>query len=83
MKLEEPGWLPAAACCMVLLLAWLTFALTTSFAVAKGLTWARRQLRLLRTLMGSLIVPGTSRRVSARSTTNRKTASHQDGGNIS
>lgn len=48
---EEHGWLTAAACCVVLLLAWLTYALTISSAI-KALTWVRRQLHSVHGFMG-------------------------------
>lgn len=53
MKLEEHGWLPAAACCVIALIALLTFMLTTSVAIPKAYTWLRLQLDRLGRLMGS------------------------------
>ena len=44
MKLEEAGWLPAAACCVILLIASLTFVLMTSMAIPKAYRWLRLQL---------------------------------------
>ena len=74
LKPEEPGWLTAAGCCVVLLVAWLTYALTTSSAIAQAMTGVRRRLHSVRGFMGSFLArsrPG----VSARSITNRDTAS--------
>ena len=71
---EEPGWLAAAGCCVVLLVAWLTFALTTSSAIAKAVTGVRHWLHSVRGFMGSFLArsrPG----VSACSITNCETAS--------
>src|SRR5712691_1037450 len=71
---EEPGWLAASACCVVLLLAWLTYALTTSSAIAQAVTGVRRRLHSVRRVMGSFLArsrPG----VSACSITNRETVS--------
>ncbi len=58
MKPEEAGWLPAAACCIVALLAWLTFAFTTSVGIAKTLTWLRLRLRSFRRRSGLLLARG-------------------------
>jgi len=74
LKPEEPGWLTAAGCCVVLLVAWLTFALTTSSAIPKALIWVRRQLHSVRGFMG-LFLARSSLGVSACSITNRETVS--------
>ena len=74
MKPEEPGWLAAAGCCVVLLVAWLTYALTTSSAIPKALTWVRRQLHSVRGFMG-LFLARSSLGASACSITNCETVS--------
>jgi hypothetical protein len=43
----EYGWLPAAACCVILLIAWLTFMLTGSIAIPKAFIWLRFHLNSL------------------------------------
>jgi len=73
LKPEESGWLTAAGCCVVLLLAWLTFALTTSSVIPKALTWVRRQLYSVRGFMG-LFLARSSLCASACSIPNRETA---------
>lgn len=69
MKPEEPGWLTAAGCCVVLLVAWLTYALTTSSAIPKALTWVRCQLYSVRGFVG-LFLARSRVGVSASSITN-------------
>lgn len=55
MKPEEAGWLPAAACCIAALLAWVTFALTSSVGIAKAVTWLRLRLCSFRRRYGLLL----------------------------
>ena len=38
----------AIACCVVLVVAWLSFVLTTSNATPKALTWVRHRLHSVR-----------------------------------
>ena len=44
----------AIACCVVLLVAWLSFALTTSNATPKALTWVRHWLHSVRRCLREL-----------------------------
>lgn len=74
---EEHGWATAAACCVVLLVAWLTYALTISSAIPKASTWVRRQFHSARGFMG-LFLTRSSVGASAYSVTNRETAQEEE-----
>ena len=49
----------ALACCVVLLVAWLTFVLTASNAMPKALRWVRRRLHVVRRFMGLFLARGS------------------------
>ena len=49
MKLEDLGWFPAAACCVIILLV--TFILTVSFSMSGAIRWVRLRLQFLRKLV--------------------------------
>jgi hypothetical protein len=47
VKFEEPGWIPAAACCVIMLLALVAFIFTVSFSLSGAIRWTRLRLQFL------------------------------------
>lgn len=66
MKLEEAGWLPALACCVILVFALLTFLAASSMALPKVLHWMRVRLDRVQEFAGSFFA-----RIPRRSRTSR------------
>jgi len=54
VKIEDAGWLPAAACCVILAVALLAFMLTTSAAIPKALGLLRLLLDRFSRMIASL-----------------------------
>lgn len=57
MKVEDAGWIPAAACCVVLAIAVLTFLLMTSARIPRAQDFMRSLRTRFRRVIRSFKVP--------------------------